>query len=43
MSNKIFEAQTGSGPHRGHAAGDTDIEKKVPNLFLIQNIKLNKV
>ena len=32
MSKKIFEAQTGSGPHRGHAAGDTDIEKKASQL-----------
>lgn len=32
MSKKIFEAQIGSGPHRGHAAGDTDIEKKASQL-----------
>jgi hypothetical protein len=31
MSKKIFEEQ-GGGPHRGHAAGDTDIEKQASQL-----------
>jgi hypothetical protein len=40
MSKKIFEEQ--GGPHRGHAAGDTDVEKQASQLASDVKYKVKK-
>lgn len=42
MSKKIFEENSSVGPHRGHAAGATDIEKAASQLVSDVKYKVNK-